>query len=128
VPDQPAETLIAEIWWLHRALVERLTQVEADHVSVSADLERVSGSSREPDEALAERAATIGRAAGKWRARRKAQVQALRRLKRSYEVALELRAPPSRARPPTVIEDGRSRIAVQSVGPDGRRRVEGEQT
>jgi predicted transcriptional regulator len=124
VRDEPAETLIAEIWWLHRALADRLAQVEADHVSVSADLETVSGT-RDPDAAIAERAATIARAAAEWRAKRKAQLQALRRVKRAYEVALGMRAPPNQARPPTVTEAGRKRIAVQSVGPEGVRSIEG---
>lgn len=125
MPDDPAERLIQEIWWLHRALYERMLKAEADHVSVSADLESVSGT-KTPDAGLVERAATIGRAAGLWRSRRKAQVQALRRLKQSYEVALGMRAPPNRARPPTVTEGGRRRLAVQSVGPEGRREVEGQ--
>lgn len=93
--------------------------------SAEGTLEQVS-TTTDHDEAMLILIRGVAANAAAYRAVRKRLHQKLRRVVESYRQELGYELPPSRATPPTVVDQGRRRIAVQTSGEDNVRQIEGE--
>ena len=122
--DPTATELLARVAELHTDLVRRLAVAEHAAVEAAQAVDvKVTGSPADPDDVMAALAGRLHLLAGRWRRRRKAHLERLRRIVEALEADLDYADPVRGIR--YTLASGRVVDAVQWVGPDEARHVEG---